>query len=129
MTSAAQSFDCLPAAVREARRLVRETLSGCDAELIDSAELLTSELASNCVRHARTGFEVRISVREEVRIEVRDGGGGSPRVLSPNADEPSGRGLQIVEAVARRWGVESRPAGKSVWFTLPREPEPAAVRS
>lgn len=127
MTSAAQSFDCRPAAVRDARRLVRDTLDGRDAELIDAAELLTSELASNCVRHAQTGFEVRISALEEVRIEVRDCGGGSPRVLSPASDEPSGRGLQIVEAVAGRWGVEVRPTGKTVWFTLPREP--VAARS
>ncbi|HXD55486.1 MAG TPA: ATP-binding protein [Solirubrobacteraceae bacterium] len=122
MRTVSQSFACQAAAVRDARRLVRDTLHGYDAELIDAAELLTSELASNCVRHARTGFEVRISGREEVRIEVRDCGGGSPRVLSPEAHEPSGRGLLIVETVARRWGVETRPDGKVVWFTLAREP-------
>lgn len=128
MRTAAQSFACRPAAVRDARRLVRDTLHGHDPELIDAAELLTSELASNCVRHAQTGFEVRINASEEVRIEVRDCGGGAPRVLSPEAHEPSGRGLRIVETVARRWGVEARPTGKVVWFTLALE-SAAAARS
>ncbi len=118
MTATTQTFACRPAAVGAARRLVRSTLHDRDAELIEAAELLISELASNCVRHARTDFEVRIWPAEEVRIEVRDSGGGSPRVLSPGVEEPSGRGLRIVEAVSRRWGVEPEPAGKIVWFTL-----------
>lgn len=101
-----------------ARRLVRSTLDGHDADLIDAAELMISELASNCVRHAQTDFEVRISAMEEVRIEVRDSGSGSPRVLSPTAREPTGRGLRIVEAMSRRWGVITQPTGKTVWFTL-----------
>ncbi len=113
-----RTFACRPAEVSAARRLVRSALDGHDAELIDAAELMTSELASNCVRHAQTDFEVRICAREEVRIEVRDRGEGSPRVLSPTPDQPSGRGLAIVEALARRWGVISKPEGKVVWFTL-----------
>jgi serine/threonine-protein kinase RsbW len=114
----ARKFACRPAAVSAARALVRTTLDGRASELIEAAELMTSELASNCVRHAETDFEVRICTREEVRIEVRDSGTGSPRVLSPTPSEPSGRGLMIVEAMSRRWGVISEPTGKVVWFTL-----------
>jgi anti-sigma regulatory factor (Ser/Thr protein kinase) len=113
-----RTFACRPAAVSAARELVRSTLDGHDAELIDAAELMTSELVSNCVRHAGTDFEVRISACEEVRIEVRDSGRGSPRVLSPTPREPSGRGLQIVETMSRRWGVIAEPTGKVVWFTI-----------
>jgi anti-sigma regulatory factor (Ser/Thr protein kinase) len=118
MSSTTKTFECRPAAVSAARRLVRSTLDGRDAELVDAAELLISELASNCVRHAQTDFEVRICDSDEVRIEVRDRGGGEPRVLSPGVEEPSGRGLLIVEAISRRWGVRPEPAGKVVWFTL-----------
>jgi anti-sigma regulatory factor (Ser/Thr protein kinase) len=114
----ARTFACRPAAVSAARELVRTTLDGHAAELIDAAELMISELASNCVRHAQTDFEVRISAREEVRIEVRDSGSGSPRVLSPSPREPSGRGLRIVEAMSRHWGVIAEPNGKVVWFTI-----------
>jgi anti-sigma regulatory factor (Ser/Thr protein kinase) len=118
VTTTTRRFACQPTAVSAARRLVRRTLDGHDAELIDAAELMTSELATNCVRHAQTEFEIRISALEEVRIEVRDTGEGSPRVLSPSAREPTGRGLRIVEAMSRHWGVICDPAGKVVWFTL-----------
>jgi anti-sigma regulatory factor (Ser/Thr protein kinase) len=113
-----RTFACRPAAVSAARELVRSTLDGHDAELIDAAELMISELASNCVRHAQTDFEVRISARDEVRIEVRDSGEGAPRVLSPTPREPTGRGLRIVAAMSRRWGVIAEPKGKVVWFTV-----------
>jgi anti-sigma regulatory factor (Ser/Thr protein kinase) len=113
-----QTFACRPTAVTAARQLVRSTLAGHDAELVDAAELMISELASNCVRHAQTDFEVRISASEVVRIEVRDSGGGSPQVLSPTPREPSGRGLQIVDAMSRCWGVTAKPSGKIVWFTI-----------
>jgi serine/threonine-protein kinase RsbW len=103
----ARTFACRPTAVSAARELVRTTL-----------ELMTSELVSNCVRHAQTDFEVRICAREEVRIEVRDSGEGSPRVLSPTPREPTGRGLRIVDAMSQRWGVNSEPSGKVVWFTI-----------
>jgi len=49
---------------------------------------------------------------------VRDRGEGSPRVLSPGVREPSGRGLRIVQAMSRRWGVIPEPTGKIVWFTI-----------
>jgi anti-sigma regulatory factor (Ser/Thr protein kinase) len=114
----ARTFACRPTAVSAARELVRTTLDGRPAELIDAAELMTSELVSNCVRHAQTDFEVRICAREEVRIEVRDSGEGSPRVLSPTPREPTGRGLRIVDAMSQRWGVNSEPSGKVVWFTI-----------
>jgi anti-sigma regulatory factor (Ser/Thr protein kinase) len=118
VTSATRKFACRPAEVSAARELVRSTLDGHASELVEAAELMTSELASNCVRHAQTDFEVRICAREEVRIEVRDSGGGEPRVLSPTPREPSGRGLRIVEAMSRHWGVIDQPSGKVVWFTI-----------
>ncbi|HEY7836654.1 MAG TPA: ATP-binding protein [Solirubrobacteraceae bacterium] len=123
--TAARSFECRPQAVTAARRFVREALSGEGAELIDAAELMTSELTSNCVRHAGTAFEVSVRTRaagDEIRIEVRDSGGGQPRPLSPGPDEPSGRGLMIVEALSESWGVEPGGDGKIVWFTLARSP-------
>ena len=107
-----------PEGVSDARRFVRDELADREAELIDAAELMTSELASNCVRHAGSDFEVAISSRDEVRIEVRDEGGGNPQVLSPRPDQPSGRGLAIVQALSDRWGVIPAGEGKTVWFAL-----------
>ncbi len=120
--TAARSFECRPEAVTAARHFVRGVLAGEAPDVIDAAELMASELTSNCVRHAGTGFDVSVSVGEHIRVDVRDSGGGRPRPLSPGPDEPSGRGLMIVQAMSDSWGVESRSGGKNVWFTLLRAP-------
>jgi serine/threonine-protein kinase RsbW len=44
----------------------------------------------------------------------------------PAPTEPSGRGLRIVEALARAWGTVDSPGGKTVWFTLPSQAKAAA---
>lgn len=111
-------FPCQPESVTAARRFVRDVLSGRPSEVIEAAELMTSELATNCVRHARTDFELSISANDEIRIQVRDTGGGRPTVLSPAAEEPSGRGLRIVDALADEWGIAPGSDGKTVWFAI-----------
>jgi anti-sigma regulatory factor (Ser/Thr protein kinase) len=118
--TASRSFPCEPEAVPAARRFVRDVLSDHSRETVEAAELMASELATNCVRHARTDFELAIHAKGQVRIEVRDAGEGRPRVLSPAPREPSGRGLRIVEAMADAWGVVPGSEGKAVWFTLPQ---------
>jgi len=115
---AARSFRCEPEAVTAARRFVRDALEGHAPETVEAAELMASELATNCVRHAGTDFELAIHAKDQVRIEVRDTGRGRPKVLSPAPREPSGRGLRIVAAMADSWGVTPGSNGKAVWFTL-----------
>ena len=127
--TAERTFPCAPASVTAARRFVRELLSEQPRETSELAELMSSELATNCVQHARTPFDISVSIGREIRIEVRDSGVGAPRRLSPAPTQPSGRGLLIVDATAERWGVIDQPNGKTVWFTLPvRDTEPVARR-
>jgi serine/threonine-protein kinase RsbW len=87
--------------------------------------LMVSELATNCIRHTNTAFDITI-VREraEIRIEVTDRAGGTPVMRSPGPSEPTGRGLQIVDMLSKEWGVEqtSRATGKTVWFVVALEP-------
>lgn len=111
-----------PQAVTAARRFVRETLIDLPPEIVDHAELMASELATNCVRHARTEFELSIDLEEPVRIELSDTGGGHPRALSPTQLDSTGRGLQIVAALSESWGVVPNNNGKTVWFTLHSAP-------
>jgi anti-sigma regulatory factor (Ser/Thr protein kinase) len=106
--------------VTAARRFVQEVLSDRPFELVQAAELMASELATNCVRHAQTEFELTIHTQGQIRIEVRDAGEGRPRLLSPAEREISGRGLRIVEAMADAWGIIPVANGKTVWFTLPQ---------
>jgi len=113
-------FRCRPESVTAVRRFVRHSLRDQSSEVVDAAELMACELATNCVRHAHTEFELAIHSHEQIRVEVRDTGDGRPRVRSPSPEEPSGRGLRIVDALSAAWGITPSPPGKTVWFTLPR---------
>jgi anti-sigma regulatory factor (Ser/Thr protein kinase) len=112
-----QSFDPQPHSVRAARRFVASVLrdTGADPEV---AELLTSELATNAVIHASTEFEVRVRTADSgVRVEIVN---DEPELLASlrDPDERGGRGLRIIESLAARWGTESDPRHKIVWFEI-----------
>jgi anti-sigma regulatory factor (Ser/Thr protein kinase) len=85
---------------------------------------MVSELVTNGVQHGGTSFEVAIHRTDaEIRIEVTDRGGGTPAMRSPTPDDAAGRGLRIVDMLAKRWGVSHlAAAGKTVWCTLSAPP-------
>jgi anti-sigma regulatory factor (Ser/Thr protein kinase) len=116
--TAARTFPSEPQAVTAARLFVRRELTDVAPEVRDAAELMTSELTTNCVRHAGSDFEVTVDSTEQIRIAVSDSGAGDPRVLSPTPAELTGRGLLIVSKLASGWGVTRASPGKTVWFTL-----------
>ena len=72
------------------------------------------------IRHGQAPFELTVAREEgQIRVEVTDRAGGTPRMRSAGPDEPTGRGLQIVNLLSAQWGVERRaPTGKTVWFTV-----------
>jgi anti-sigma regulatory factor (Ser/Thr protein kinase) len=121
-----RTFPGSPASVTDARRYVVDAIGSVPAEVEEAVAIVVSELATNCVRHARTDFTVAVErTPTEVRVEVADRGAGVPVVRSPAASEPSGRGLFLVRALSDDWGVgatDDEP-GKGVWFTM-RLPEP-----
>ena len=49
---------------------------------------------------------------------MADGSSVRPVVRELDADRPRGRGLQLVQAIADRWGAEDHHGGKRVWFEL-----------
>jgi anti-sigma regulatory factor (Ser/Thr protein kinase) len=109
--------------VGDARRFAREALATEQRETLETVELMISELATNCVRHARSDFEVTIGQDAgSIRVEVHDCGSGSPTLQSPTPTELSGRGLLLIEALSDAWGVDPEPGGKAVWFTIPGSP-------
>ncbi len=114
-----RGFRCQRSSVPAARRFVRDILADYPREIIDAAELMTCELATNCVQHARTDFELAIHSHGAIRVEVRDADRSRPTLRSPTPKQPSGRGLRIVEAMSDSWGVIPSSSGKTVWFTLP----------
>jgi anti-sigma regulatory factor (Ser/Thr protein kinase) len=116
----ARTFPADPRSVSAARRFVTEVLSGSPPELLDAVELMVSELATNAVGHVQTSFELTLGrTAQEIRVEVRDHGGGTPAIRTPGPDDARGRGLRIVDGLADRWGVDyDQRAGKTVWFAL-----------
>jgi anti-sigma regulatory factor (Ser/Thr protein kinase) len=106
--------------VTAARRLAAAALADSPSEVRESVELMVSELATNCIRHLNSGFEVTIKQSEStIRVEVSDPSSAAPTIRSPGPDEPTGRGLRIVGMLSSEWGVERRrPHGKTVWFNL-----------
>jgi anti-sigma regulatory factor (Ser/Thr protein kinase) len=84
--------------------------------------LLVSELVSNAVLHsdAPADSDIILQLHEHspgvVRVDVRDAGSGFVNVPR-NPHRIGGYGLLLVDAEARRWGVE-REGGTHVWFEL-----------
>ena len=119
-----RTFPAIPQSVHAARRFATDTLADSPEQALEAVELMVSELATNCIRHERMSFYVTISrAPREVRVEVTDSGSGMPTIRSPGPNDPSGRGLQIVDMLSDEWGIEPEvPAGKTVWFSLALEP-------
>ena len=101
-----------------ARAFVSGHLSAHElAHLVEDIALVVSELATNAMVHARTPFIVVVGAFENtVFVEVLDGSHTGPTLVVASALETNGRGLMIVRALSRDWGVTARAAGgKSVW--------------
>src|SRR6201986_1297587 len=115
-----RSFPHEPQSVPAARHFATSFLHGASAETPEAVELMVSELATNCIRHTNSGFDLTI-IRSglDIRVEATDHAGGTPTMRSPEPTEPSGRGLKIIDMLSAGWGVESESGtGKTVWFTI-----------
>ncbi|MFB7895015.1 ATP-binding protein [Streptomyces xiamenensis] len=120
--------------VPRARRLARSVLTDwtIDPDVTDRAELVISELVTNAIRVRVPGDRlvemrlVRPHADQRLLLEVSDAGPGKPLVRVPDEDEPNGRGLLLVEALADYWGCAPRDGGigKTVWAVIivPGEP-------
>jgi anti-sigma regulatory factor (Ser/Thr protein kinase) len=115
---ATRSFPSSAASVKKARRFIGQCLADVPPEVRDDVALLVSELATNAVRHSAAEFVV-VADRNgtRIRVEVTDAGRGAPEPRTPSSDEPSGRGLRIVEALADDWGIDRGRRGTTVWFS------------
>ncbi|MCX4746971.1 SpoIIE family protein phosphatase [Kitasatospora sp. NBC_01287] len=87
-------------------------------ELVDTTELLVSELVTNALRHGRGDIRLRLLRDTAVVCEVWDDGYAQPRQRRAQETDEGGRGLQLVSLLAERWGSRRTPHGKIVWFEL-----------
>ena len=106
--------------VPAARRFVRDVLTDhpgcCDAEL------LTCELVTNAVQHATDAARVTVAVMRRgavVHVDVIDDGCvGLPHWREAGGHDEDGRGFQLVDALAERWGFLRERSGTCVWFEI-----------
>jgi serine/threonine-protein kinase RsbW len=119
-----RNFVGAQAQISEARRFVNSYLG--DRPETHTAELVMSELATNAIRHTRSGmaggrFGVTLHAGNALLIlAVHDEGGPStPYVCQAENTDQSGRGLHLVESLTTRWGVHGDEGGRTVWALIP----------
>ncbi|WP_455358667.1 SpoIIE family protein phosphatase [Streptomyces sp. SYSU K21746] len=120
-----------PRSVGRARELARAQLTAWDLEaLVDTTELLVSELVTNALRYGEGEIRLRLLRDRTLVCEVWDGGLVQPRRRRARDTDEGGRGLQLVGLLSAAWGSRRTPRGKTVWFELPLpDGEPVAEPS
>jgi anti-sigma regulatory factor (Ser/Thr protein kinase) len=112
-----ESFTPSPSEISAARRFAvaaAEHLGCCPTDLA----LVVSELATNACVHARSPFMVTVERHDAgLLVEISDDD-PAPVVVQPLTSGPSGRGMHIVAAVAKQWGMAPGESGKTVWAVL-----------
>lgn len=113
-----------PEAIPAARNALDGLNGLVDGTVWEDLRLLVTELVTNGVRHGSERGPVNVSVAVEdakVRVEVSDSGRGfsPPEAPMPHLDGTGGWGLQLVDRLAARWGVNVE-TGTCVWFELAR---------
>lgn len=111
----------VPRLVGAARRFVRERLPELPDDTVDALLLMTSELVTNAVIHARTAIELGVTVtRASVLVTVHDLD-LVRTAQQPYSDRDGGRGLHLVAALSDEHAVERHDGdGKTAWFRVSR---------
>ncbi|MEV0601229.1 SpoIIE family protein phosphatase [Streptomyces sp. NPDC050315] len=105
--------------VARARELARDQLTDWGLEaLVDTTELLVSELVTNALRHGHGDIRLRLLLDRTLVCEVWDADLAQPRRRRARDTDEGGRGLQLVGLLSRGWGSRRTPRGKTVWFEL-----------
>jgi anti-sigma regulatory factor (Ser/Thr protein kinase) len=106
--------------VGRAREFTRAKLTEWDLEpLVDTTELLVSELVTNALRYGEGDIRLRLLLDRTLVCEVWDAGLVQPRRRRARDTDEGGRGLQLVGLLSASWGSRRTPRGKTVWFELP----------
>jgi anti-sigma regulatory factor (Ser/Thr protein kinase) len=105
-----------PRAAGQARGHVRDQLARWGLRDLEmTTELLVSELVGNVVRHVGGPCTLRLIRSRSLICEVTDNGSTMPRIRRAADTDEGGRGLQLVAALAERWGARYTPSGKCIW--------------
>jgi anti-sigma regulatory factor (Ser/Thr protein kinase) len=111
----------LPRSVAAARGFVRSHAPDLPTETEESLELMTSELVTNAVLHARTVLDIEVLITEtSLVVGVHDLDLATP-LQTPYSEREGGWGLALVQVLAHDWSIQRHhEGGKTVWFQLLR---------
>jgi len=104
------------------RRWTQSSLIGLHQDDLVDVLLVVTELVSNVYDHARFPARLRLKKSSKpcfVRISVEDASASAPVLRTSSSDSSRGRGMVIVNRLAKQWGVVQRTVGKSVWALIP----------
>ncbi|WP_158812360.1 ATP-binding protein [Streptomyces fulvoviolaceus] len=122
------AFGRLPNVVRLVRNTAVEVAKPLGyLEQLDDVQLLTSELATNAVRHSHGDITLTVRRRSDAALflAVGDESPHFPRRRSAALHDERGRGLELLHCLAARWGIASTGHGsKYVWCLLPTPTTP-----
>jgi two-component sensor histidine kinase len=112
-------IDPQPGGPALARRIIAEELSArVPAPVLDEVKLMVSELVTNGIvhgsAHETAPLVLDLCVNGAIRCRVLDRGEGFAQRVDRQG--PGGWGLQVVEHLADRWGMECSPQRTEVWF-------------
>ena len=136
LDSGSLSLVTLPTSPFWARRYTRSFLNSCrgmSESTAETAELIVSELVTNAVRFSGDpGRALRYSERADaglialslrhfadgLLIEVYDTDSNPPVLCDADADAENGRGLMLIDALAKEWSYFFPPSGGKVVYCL-----------
>ncbi|MBW8483055.1 ATP-binding protein [Actinomadura parmotrematis] len=105
-------------AAGRARELAAEALGAWRVGDERAYEILLclSELVANAVLHGARELALTVELRGGlIEIAVHDDAGGRPEIRALADTAEGGRGLPIVDALAKEWGHRPGAHGKAVW--------------
>jgi anti-sigma regulatory factor (Ser/Thr protein kinase) len=113
-----------PIASRQAHRVLEWALRDwvVERETADNTRVVLSEIVTNALTHSLEVFHLALGFDgDHVLVEVWDGGDGIPQVGLPESLAVNGRGMFLVDALSKEWGVRpDAEGGKTVWAKIAR---------
>jgi hypothetical protein len=126
-----RSLDLPPVAssTRDARRFVDAALTDWGLQsLRDTVLLLTSEVVTNSILHARSNVRLVIGLDgTRVVVEVGDGSSRTPIRRRQSGDATTGRGVELLDQLASEWDVDVTATGKTLRFVVSGDSDPWAA--
>lgn len=111
-------------ASRQARAVLEWAMRdwGIGGVAADNARVVLSELVTNALTHSLDVFRLSLHLQgDQILVEIWDCADDHPRVVLPDDLAVHGRGMFLVQALSKDWGVRpERTGGKTVWAKISR---------